>query len=670
MDESNDTPIVLRDDIIGTINRISKNEKIENATLHISEATAKGDNYVGKLYRVKAIDKHGKSISLIVKCAPDDTYFRDNFPIRVIFEREILTYSEILPAMDALQDEFKIPKKDRFCHAEYYESINEVEKECLFFGDLAVEGYKMYDRQKSFDNQHLEHVVKTLARLHATSFVMKKTKPELYEKLSQKVSEPLDFGEGETIVELSRKKGSTVIENAEIRKKVEDALENPLEKYKSFIDYKRTAPYNVICHGDCWINNFLFKYENQFFKMSTAESNDTPIVLRDDIIETINRISKYEKIEDATLDISEATNKGDNYLGKLYRVKASDKHGKSISVIVKCAPDFIALREVFPVASIYEKEIFTYSEILPALDALQDEFNIPEKDRFHHAKHYESVSEVEKECLFIGDLAVDGYKMYNRQKPFDKQHLELVMKTLAQLHVTSFAMKKIKPELYEKLTQKISEPFDFGTSIDMMEMGKGKSISIIESAEIKIKLEEALDNIVEKFYGFLDHKKTAPFNVICHGDCWINNFLFKYKDDQVLELKFVDWQLTRLASPITDIAYMMFSSTDEQVRSDCYTRSLDLYYETLDKNITMMGCKISECYPREVFEDQIKSTMPFGLITSMMLLTIILADKENVPDGEMKPEDFTEDKLDNLISKTYRERYNGVAKDFAAYGLI
>lgn len=261
MDESKDTLIVLRDDIIETIKRISKNETIENVTMHISDATAKGDNFVGKLYRVKASDKQGKSISLVLKCAPDAKCMRENFPITVIFEREIITYSEILPAMDALQDEFRVPKKDRFHHAKHYESISEEEKECLFFGDLAVEGYKMFNRQKPFDKQHLELVMKTLAQFHATSFAMKTNKPDLFEKLSQKVSEPLDFGNGETILELSRKKCCSVIENAEIRRRVEDSAENPTKKYQNFVDHKRTAPYNVICHGDCWINNFLFKYE-------------------------------------------------------------------------------------------------------------------------------------------------------------------------------------------------------------------------------------------------------------------------------------------------------------------------------------------------------------------------------------------------------------------------
>ncbi|XP_077285074.1 uncharacterized protein LOC143910456 [Arctopsyche grandis] len=404
--------------------------------------------------------------------------------------------------------------------------------------------------------------------------------------------------------------------------------------------------------------------------MSMDESTETPIVLRDEIIETIHRISINEKIEDAILDISEASAKGDNYMGKLYRVKASDKHGKSINLIVKCSPELKMLRQTFPVDFFYEREIIAYSEILPALDALQDELSIPQKDRFRHAKYYESIDEVEKECIFIGDLAVDGYKLYNRHKPFDKQHLQLVMKTLARLHATSHAMKKINPELYEKLTQKITKPANFEAGEAMMEMGKNKCVSVMEDTETRKIIENALKNTAQTYKRFLDPETTSPYNVICHGDSWINNFLFKYEDDKLLDLIFIDWQVIRFLSPITDIAYMMFVSTDQQIRSDCYTRSLDLYYETLSTNLTMMGCKPSECYPREVFEDQIKSTMPFGLISSMMLLPIILCEKDDVPEMDISPEDYNEDNLDKLLTDYCRERMNGVAKDFVSYGLI
>ncbi|XP_077291488.1 uncharacterized protein LOC143914944 [Arctopsyche grandis] len=402
-----------------------------------------------------------------------------------------------------------------------------------------------------------------------------------------------------------------------------------------------------------------------------SENTETAIVLRDDIVQVINGILKNENMEDASLEVSEATAKGDNYIGKIYRVKSNDKHGKSMNLIVKSALAFKTSRETFPIGLYFERETFAYSVIHPTMCELQDELLIPNKEKLHFAKYYDSIVEPEKEIIVLEDLKVDGYMLYDRQKSFDRQHLEIVMKTLARFHAMSFVLKQKKPALFEQLTENVSKVMEYGVNIDsIFIIAKKACFGLIECAEIKQKVEDNFSDFMAKFRGFLDCKNTEPYNVICHGDCWINNFMFKYEDDKVADMKFVDWQIVRLASPITDIAYMMFSSTDEQLRSDCYTRSLDLYYETLDKNITRMGCKTTECYPLEAFQDQIKSTMPFGLVAATMLLPVILCDKENAPDLDKNPEDYDDNMYDAMISQLCRDRFNGVAKDMISFGLI
>ncbi|XP_077291151.1 uncharacterized protein LOC143914723 [Arctopsyche grandis] len=402
-----------------------------------------------------------------------------------------------------------------------------------------------------------------------------------------------------------------------------------------------------------------------------GENVEAPIVLRDDLVQIINGVFKDENVESASMEVSEASGKGDNYLGKLYRVKASGKHGKSISIIVKCALDAKLIRDNFPVEILYQREIHAYSKMLPILYSLQNECHLPNKEKFYFAKYYDSITEIEKETLFIGDLAVEGYKMYNRQKPFDRQHLELVVKNLARFHATSFVLKQKNPTLFDQFSQKVGRKMEYGDNIGMfMEIAKKKCFDTIESAEIRQRVEANLEDFMGKFDGYLDYKTAEPYNAICHGDCWINNFLFKYEGDKVTDMKFIDWQVVRLASPITDIAYVMFSSTDEQLRSNLYTSSLDLYYNTLDKNINMMGCNTAECYPLEVFKDQIKSTMPFGLISAILLLPTVLCNAEDTLDMDIKPEDVDQSVYENLLSKKSKDRLNGVFRDMVSYGII
>lgn len=115
---------------------------------------------------------------------------------------------------------------------------------------------------------------------------------------------------------------------------------------------------------------------------------------------------------------------------------------------------------------------------------------------------------------------------------------------------------------------------------------------------------------------------------------------------------------------------MIFSGTDESIRSNYYASSLDLYYRTLDANITRMGHKTQLLYPKAVFEDQIKSVMPMGLLAGCMLIPMMLANKEDAPDMETLSENPDVNMYDNLMSKACQDRIDGVAKDCATYGYI
>ena len=69
-------------------------------------------------------------------------------------------------------------------------------------------------------------------------------------------------------------------------------------------------------------------------------------------------------------------------------------------------------------------------------------------------------------------------------------------------------------------------------------------------------------------------KPKNSFAVICHGDLWLSNILFKYNaisgtngssdDDQIeirpIEVKFIDFQSARFASLATDLVLFLFTS--------------------------------------------------------------------------------------------------------------
>lgn len=133
----------------------------------------------------------------------------------------------------------------------------------------------------------------------------------------------------------------------------------------------------------------------------------------------------------------------------------------------------------------------------------------------------------------------------------------------------------------------------------------------------------------------------------------------------------IDWQVIRLASPVTDIAYFILTSTDENFRSAHFHQLLDIYYETLSSTISKMDCDVNICYPEHVYRDQIKNVFAFGLIMSIAVCPVLLCEKNETPDL-IDAADIYNNKSESKIklSKIPTQRIMGAVKDCMKYNFI
>lgn len=84
--------------------------------------------------------------------------------------------------------------------------------------------------------------------------------------------------------------------------------------------------------------------------------------------------------------------------------------------------------------------------------------------------------------------------------------------------------------------------------------------------------------------------RETPLAVLCHGDCWTNNFLYKYDGNNViLETCLVDFQLIRFGSPALDISNLIFCCTDKSLRQNHMKTILQIYFKELLKSLRTLG---------------------------------------------------------------------------------
>ena len=180
---------------------------------------------------------------------------------------------------------------------------------------------------------------------------------------------------------------------------------------------------------------------------------------------------------------------------------------------------------------IFTKECKFYSEVIPAISSVLEEVN---EKPISFPKCYYNSTEEGKERLFLENLKVKGYLMQNKALGLDLVHTSLVMKELGKFHAASYLLKaKFTTDLMDKFdffktewTDKFNLGCDWGGFMDQfLETG----LMMFEKMGDCDKVTDWLKRVKPDAWPMYRHmiERKAPFDAIIHGDCWINNMLFR-----------------------------------------------------------------------------------------------------------------------------------------------
>ncbi|KAF5290793.1 hypothetical protein FQR65_LT11525 [Abscondita terminalis] len=399
-------------------------------------------------------------------------------------------------------------------------------------------------------------------------------------------------------------------------------------------------------------------------------------ILIPDYIETL--IYKYFKEcginEKANIIVKPGVKPGDNWMGQILEINVKVDNREEISIIGKLAPTLQFFRDSFPVRSIYEREIYMYSTILPEFLRMQQENNVISTFA-PFAKCYATHFEDKRETLLLENMKKYGYRTVRHEVSVDYHHASLVMKSCAKLHALSFVFRTQNPDLFENMISYLKKSTEIPESF--CESVANLAKIVLNGIEENTQRYKALERFVKHPSYMIDLmlqlETVKEYEVINHGDYQIRNILFKYSDDSnptvPTDLCMLDWQLSVIGSPCLDISYFIWICTDKKFRDQHYLKLIDLYYDTFSSFLFEFGGDPNKLYPRSVFEKHLKLFSIFGFFGALYNVASNLADFERVPNVFVEDSDKSLIRMfEEVANDSYYIRMYEIVEDFVKYG--
>ncbi|XP_016951395.1 uncharacterized protein LOC108025422 [Drosophila biarmipes] len=385
-------------------------------------------------------------------------------------------------------------------------------------------------------------------------------------------------------------------------------FDNFLAESEAGVNFKTSLYVNKRYHG--YIERILPWLENRGF----LEPSTEPILTQppasepvqpeqpenpDQILDWLN-ISDFKEIISASEPNFEkivsgswksATKPGDNFASKLLKVdieaQLKDNTVKAFSYILKVNTGAGMIN--FADLNLFPKEIEMYSKYVPAFEQLYRDAGLPVT---FSAKSFRLSKDVSEEYLILENLQTAGFKMCDRMKGMDLEHTKSTLKKLAQWHAASLKYKELKgpyPPKYnngifsEQTADMFKAIFTQTKKTFMEEVAKFDGVD-----EYLQKLPAIMDNHVDKIIE--DAKiNEDEFNVLNHGDAWINNIMFQYDSEgRVKETFLLDHQVTKYGNPAQDLYYFIMSSTQLDIKVDQFDSLIRWYHQNLVEHAKLL----------------------------------------------------------------------------------
>ncbi|XP_030240310.1 uncharacterized protein LOC108654367 isoform X2 [Drosophila navojoa] len=347
-------------------------------------------------------------------------------------------------------------------------------------------------------------------------------------------------------------------------------------------------------------------------------------------------VPQFSKIH--SFNVKPAMGAGENYATLMLRVKIDvelkDNTIKHSSFMMKVAHDTAQMQEMLQMANFFDVENEVYIDLIPKFEELYKSKGLnltlaPRAYRFNEGLKTEPKL---KNTVLMYDLGQDGYKNANRLEGLNIEQTELVLRKLAQYHAASAVYKSINGPYTDSITYGMfgKDPQIALALMESMFVSTQKiflnNLQNFENCEQYHEKLETYFSKINKAFIEMGMPKPDEFNVINHGDCWVNNFLFKFDESgKVHDMLFVDFQNPRYGHPSQDLLYFIMTSVNISYKLTHFDYFIKYYHDQLVEHLKLLDYK--ERVPKLV-ELQIE-TYKYGswaIMPCYMVLPVVLLD--------------------------------------------
>lgn len=253
------------------------------------------------------------------------------------------------------------------------------------------------------------------------------------------------------------------------------------------------------------------------------------------------------------------------------------------------------------------------------------------------------------------ELSAEKFTKVNRKTGLDVNHLKVALKHLAKLHAASAALpgetffNHQQPNISEYF--KVFHPLFVNCVKSLVEGVAGEAFEGAE--ELVSKLSAFESNMIDRSSeAFMLH--PDDFGVLCHGDLWLNNLLFAYDDDSIpVDMRMVseeanvsessifdshsstytqvDFGLSYFGSPAIDLAYLLFTSSSDDVKDFEIDILLQHYHRELHANLIKFHFTLPIPSLIQIHNSFLKCGV-IGFMYSCLLLPLRFADSTSMAD--------------------------------------